>query len=94
MEPFWLDLVKTVGVPSAFLLALLAAVWQGVKWSANHMALPALNKHLLFLDQVARAVERISHVQEEIVANQLLCTELQKKLCDSINRLQCQQGAP
>jgi hypothetical protein len=53
------DILKAFGMPTAFLFAILLAVWRASGWMAENVFKPLVQGHLSFLTRLTATLDRI-----------------------------------
>lgn len=60
-----LDLVKTLGVPTALLLLLAIAIWRSLQWLAANVVKPMVERHVIFLTKVEESLTLMASSLEQ-----------------------------
>ncbi len=64
MDNVYIQLVLTLGFPSACLMAVGVAVWRILVWVGANVVKPATAKHIEFLDSVQESIGKIADALE------------------------------
>lgn len=58
--PWWMDGIKTLGVPTSFLIALVYMIWMAGSWAGNTVVVPIFNKQMDFIDKASAMTQEMS----------------------------------
>lgn len=64
--PWYLDAVKTLGVPTVFLFCVLYMLWVSGQWAGTTILLPLYQKQSQFIDSATSMTEKMAVTTEEI----------------------------
>lgn len=55
--PWWMDAVKTLGLPTLFLGVMTYAVWSAGIWAGQTIVVPLFNKQIAFIDEATKMTQ-------------------------------------
>lgn len=58
--PWWAGLIKSLGLPTCFLIALLYMIWQAATWAGEQVVIPLFKKQMEFIDQASEMTREIN----------------------------------
>jgi hypothetical protein len=80
-EPWWMNVMKQLGLPTFLLLIMSWGVYQAAIWFGSTILVPLTDRQMTFINQVDESVQRITTIVEEHQKNNgLIAREL-----DAIN---------
>ena len=59
--PWWVALIKSLGVPTCFLIALLYMIWTAAIWAGDTVVVPLFTKQMDFIDQASKMTSEINN---------------------------------
>jgi hypothetical protein len=65
-DPKVVDFMKSVGIPSLILAALMAGIWQAASWTGQEVLKPLVSQQIEFMEHVADASKRNSDTLAKI----------------------------
>lgn len=81
MDPSaWIQVVQSLGVSVACLLALSYAIWKGIKWAGVNCILPMKDAHVKFLNAVSSSMR-------ELVADHKIQGEVLTRFADRMEHV-------
>jgi len=54
---WWLDVVKTLGMPTAFLGIVIYMIWAAGKWTSAEVVMPLVKRQMEFIDTATKTLE-------------------------------------
>jgi hypothetical protein len=80
-EPWWMNVIKQLGLPTLLLLVLVYGAWEGAAWFGTNILIPLTERQIIFINQVDESVKKITEIVEKHQQNNgMIAQEL-----DSIN---------
>jgi len=80
-EPWWMNVIKQLGLPTMLLLVLVYGAWEGATWFGTNILVPLTERQIIFINQVDESVKKITDIVEKHQQNNgMIAKEL-----DSIN---------
>jgi hypothetical protein len=77
-EPWWMNVVKQLGLPTFLLLIMSWGVYQSATWFGTTILIPLTDRQLTFINQVDESVQKITTIVEEHQKNNgLIARELE-----------------
>ena len=64
--PWYIDAVKTLGVPTVFLFCVLYMLWVSGQWAGTTILLPLYTKQSQFIDSATKMTEKMMVTTDEI----------------------------
>lgn len=58
--PWWMDAIKTLGLPTAFLMVLLYMIWSAGTWTGTNVVMPLFQKQTEFIQSAAEMTTKVS----------------------------------
>lgn len=58
--PWWIDAVKTLGLPTVFLGVLTYMIWVAGGWTGNTIVLPLFRKQMEFIEKASSMTEEMN----------------------------------
>lgn len=55
--PWWMDAVKTLGLPTMFLGVITYMVWSAGIWAGQTVVIPLFNKQVAFIDEATKMTQ-------------------------------------
>lgn len=55
--PWWMDAVKTLGLPTMFLGVMTYMVWSAGIWAGQTVVIPLFNKQVAFIDEATKMTQ-------------------------------------
>tara|TARA_R110000868_G_scaffold400006_1_gene674075 strand:- start:6 stop:416 length:411 start_codon:yes stop_codon:yes gene_type:complete len=59
--PWWVPLIKSLGVPTCFLIALLYMIWTAAIWAGDTVVVPLFTKQMSFIDEASKMTAEINN---------------------------------
>lgn len=77
-EPWWMNVIKQLGLPTVLLLLLMYGAWQAAIWFGQTILVPLTERQMTFINQVDESVQKITTIVEEHQKNNgLIARELE-----------------
>jgi hypothetical protein len=55
-QPWWVETIKTLGLPTTFLVIVLVMVWRGGKWVSSDVIMPLVHRQMEFIDTATKTL--------------------------------------
>ena len=65
-SPWYIDFIKTQGIPTAFLVGIVFMIWTAGTWAGTNIIYPLFEKQTKFLDTLEGAVKNMDTSIEKI----------------------------
>ncbi len=93
--PWWIGAVKSLGLPTCFLMALLYMIWTAATWAGDTVVVPLFKKQMEFIDEASKMTSEINNAT--IVINKTLEAHGQHaieslKTCNEIRSVVVENG--
>ena len=59
-NPWWIDAVKTLGVPTSFLIAVTYMIWSAGSWAGTTVVVPIFQKQMEFIEKASSMTEEMN----------------------------------
>lgn len=77
-EPWWMNVIKQLGLPTVLLLIIMYGAWQSAVWFGKTILVPLTERQMMFINQVDESVQKITTIVEEHQKNNgLIARELE-----------------
>lgn len=77
-EPWWMNVIKQLGLPTVLLLIIMYGAWQSAVWFGQTILVPLTERQMTFINQVDESVQKITSIVEEHQKNNgLIARELE-----------------
>lgn len=64
--PWWMEAVKTLGLPTVFLGVMTYMVWSAGVWTGQNVVMPLFTKQIAFIDEATKATQSMTSSTEII----------------------------
>lgn len=64
--PWYMDAIRTLGLPTVFLCALLYGIWTAGSWAASTIIVPLFEKQMEFIDEASQMTREMTAVTSAI----------------------------
>lgn len=64
--PWWMDAVKTLGLPTLFLGVVTYMVWSAGIWAGKEVVIPIFNKQVAFIDEATKMTNEMTATTVQI----------------------------
>ena len=58
--PWWMDAVKTLGLPTVFLGVVTFMIWSAGSWAGEKVIMPLFNKQMTFIDEASKMTSEMN----------------------------------
>jgi hypothetical protein len=74
-EPWWMNVIKQLGLPTLLLLVMVYGVYQCAVWFGTTILVPLTERQLIFINQVDESVKKITEIIDQHKKNNGMIAE-------------------
>jgi len=92
-EPWWMNVIKQLGLPTLLLLVMVYGVYQGAIWFGTNILVPLTERQIVFINQVDESVKKITEIIEEHQQNNGLIARELNSLNEGVQQMNLETKA-
>ena len=85
--PWWMEAIKTLGLPTVFLLAIVYMLWSAGRWAGSVIIYPLFEHQTKMIDNVDgmvnATIQSMKSIEQSLKANNEQCIETMKTVNES-----------
>ena len=86
-QPWWVETIKTLGLPTVFLVVIVFMLWRGGKWASTEVIMPLFQRQMVFIDTATKTLTDTQEAATEVKEGQEQGHASLKTISDAITEL-------